>query len=61
MKNLAGQPRTPSRSGVADGAFDNDVEALLSLRQFIDFLPASNVDEASRRQAVDPVTRTRYL
>jgi propionyl-CoA carboxylase beta chain len=30
---------------VADGAFDNDVEALLQMRRFIDFLPASNRDD----------------
>ena len=29
-------------SGVADGAFENDLEALQELRRFMDFLPASN-------------------
>ena len=57
-EELGGAITHSSRSGVADGAFDNDVEALLSLRRFIDFLPASNVDEAPQRQAMDPVTRT---
>ena len=57
-EELGGATTHSSRSGVADGAFDNDVEALLSLRRFIDFLPASNVDEAPQRQAMDPVTRT---
>ena len=37
------------QSGVADLAFENDVEALLQLRRFIDFLPASNRDEAAAR------------
>ena len=57
-EELGGATTHSSRSGVADGAFDNDVEALLSLRRFIDFLPTSNVDEAPQRQAMDPVTRT---
>ena len=57
-EELGGATTHSSRSGVADGAFDNDFEALLSLRRFIDFLPASNVDEAPQRQAMDPVTRT---
>ncbi len=56
-EELGGATTHSSRSGVADGAFDNDVEALLSLRRFIDFLPASNVDEAPQRSAMDPVTR----
>ena len=56
-EELGGATTHSSRSGVADGAFDNDVEALLSLRRFIDFLPASNVDEAPQRPAMDPVTR----
>src|SRR4026209_2530062 len=31
-----------TRSGVADLAFESDIEALLELRRFVDFLPASN-------------------
>ena len=47
------------RSSVADGAFENDVEALRQVRRFIDFLPANNsagvpeiasFDEAGRRE-----------
>jgi len=57
-EELGGATTHSSRSGVADGAFDNDIDALLSLRRFIDFLPASNVDEAPQREPVDPVDRT---
>ena len=32
----------PASPGVADLAFENDVEALIELRRFVDFLPASN-------------------
>ncbi len=56
-EELGGATTHSSRSGVADGAFDNDVEALLSLRRFIDFLPASNVDDAPQREVMDPVDR----
>ena len=57
-EELGGAITHSSRSGVADGAFDNDVEALLSLRRFMDFLPASNVDDAPRREPVDAVDRS---
>ena len=57
-EELGGAITHSSRSGVADGAFDNDVEALLSLRRFMDFLPASNVDEPPRREPIDAVDRS---
>ena len=41
-EQLGGALTHSARSGVADLAFENDVEALLQLRRFIDFLPASN-------------------
>src|SRR5690606_26890406 len=34
-----------SKSGVADLAFENDVEALLMLRRFINYLPANNTEK----------------
>jgi propionyl-CoA carboxylase beta chain len=42
QEELGGAVTHATRSGVADLAFENDVEALLQLRRFIDFLPASN-------------------
>ncbi|HUH83127.1 MAG TPA: acyl-CoA carboxylase subunit beta [Stellaceae bacterium] len=42
QEELGGAITHTTRSGVADLAFENDVEALLQLRRFIDFLPASN-------------------
>jgi propionyl-CoA carboxylase beta chain len=42
---------------VADLAFENDVEALLQLRRFIDFLPASNREAPPRRPTTDPADR----
>ncbi len=41
-EDLGGAKVHTSKSSVADGAFDNDVEALLQMRRLIDFLPASN-------------------
>src|SRR5919204_378257 len=41
-EQLGGAVTHTTRSGVADNAFENDVEALLQLRRFMDFLPASN-------------------
>jgi propionyl-CoA carboxylase beta chain len=42
QEELGGAVTHTTRSGVADLAFENDVEALLQLRRFVDFLPASN-------------------
>jgi propionyl-CoA carboxylase beta chain len=43
-EELGGAITHTSKSGVADLAFENDVEALLMLRRFVNFLPASNKD-----------------
>lgn len=40
-------------SGVAHHAFENDVEALLNLREFFNFLPLSNQDPAPIRECHD--------
>jgi propionyl-CoA carboxylase beta chain len=41
-QSLGGAEVHTVKSGVADGAFDNDVEALLYMRRLINFLPANN-------------------
>ncbi|MEJ2529812.1 MAG: acyl-CoA carboxylase subunit beta, partial [Gammaproteobacteria bacterium] len=41
-EQLGGAITHTSKSSVADLAFENDVEALLMLRRFVNFLPASN-------------------
>jgi propionyl-CoA carboxylase beta chain len=41
-EELGGAVTHTTRSGVADLAFESDVEALLELRRFVDFLPGSN-------------------
>src|SRR5436305_338156 len=50
-EELGGALTHTTRSGVADLAFENDVEALFELRRFIEFLPYLNRAPAARRQA----------
>jgi propionyl-CoA carboxylase beta chain len=45
------------KSGVADGAFDNDLEALTQVRRLVDFLPSSNREKAPARQSFDDPDR----
>src|SRR5947199_4820952 len=57
QEELGGAITHTTRSGVADLAFENDVEALLELRRFVDFLPSSNRAPAPVRQSADPRDR----
>jgi propionyl-CoA carboxylase beta chain len=57
QEELGGALAHTSRSGVADLAFDNDVEALIELRRFVDFLPASNRASPPVRPTADPRER----
>jgi propionyl-CoA carboxylase beta chain len=57
---LGGAGTHTSVSGVADKAFENDAEALLSLRRFIDFLPANNREQPPTRPTPDPGDRVEY-
>ena len=41
-EELGGASVHTTKSSVADGAYDNDVECLLQMRRLIDFLPSSN-------------------
>lgn len=45
-EDLGGASVHAVKSSVADKGYDNDVEALLQMRRLIDFLPASNTEEA---------------
>ncbi len=57
QEELGGAIAHTTRSGVADLALDNDVEALLAARDFIDFLPESNRAGAPERPTHDPWDR----
>src|SRR5437588_9013186 len=54
---LGGAVTHTQKSGVADQAFENDVDALLAARDFIDFLPASNQSGVPERPTDDPWDR----
>lgn len=56
-EELGGATTHTSRSGVADLAFDNDIDALIMLRRFIGFLPANNKELAPKRVNNDPADR----
>src|SRR3954463_15139061 len=56
-EELGGAVTHTAKSGVADLAFENDVEALLQTRRFIDFLPLSNREKPPVRVTADPVSR----
>ncbi len=56
-EELGGAVTHTTRSGVADLAFENDVEALLELRRFFDFLPSSNRSGVPLRPSEDPGDR----
>ncbi|RMD62357.1 MAG: acyl-CoA carboxylase subunit beta [Alphaproteobacteria bacterium] len=56
-EELGGAITHTTRSGVADLAFENDVEALLEVRRFMGFLPASNRVPAPVRPTTDPAER----
>ena len=45
------------KSGVADGAFDNDLETLNQVRRLVDFLPLSNREKPPVRESFDEVDR----
>ena len=56
-EDLGGAVTHTGKSGVADLAFENDVEALIQLRRFVDFLPASNREKPPILPTADPFDR----
>ena len=56
-EDLGGARVHSQKSGVADGAFENDLEALTQVRRLIDFLPSSNREEAPERETFDAPLR----
>ncbi|MBT4888317.1 MAG: acyl-CoA carboxylase subunit beta [Rhodospirillales bacterium] len=56
-EELGGASTHTSKSGVADKSFENDVDALLFLRRFIDFLPSNNEEKPPVRETPDEPTR----
>jgi propionyl-CoA carboxylase beta subunit len=56
-EDLGGAATHTSKSGVAHGAFDNEVAALRAMRDFFDYLPLSNREEAPSRVSEDDADR----
>src|ERR671913_518344 len=57
QEELGGAVTHTTKSGVADVAFENDIEALLATRDFFDYLPLSNRHEVPERPCSDPWDR----
>ncbi len=57
QEELGGATTHTSKSGVADNAYDNDIEALLAARDFFDFLPENNRSEHPERPTGDDAMR----
>src|SRR5512147_2209462 len=56
-EDLGGASVHTTRSAIADGAFDNDVEALIEMRRLLTYLPLSNRDAAPAIAASDSTQR----
>ncbi len=56
-EDLGGYRVHALKSGVSDGAFDNDLIALTQVRRLIDFLPLSNREKPPTRESFDAPDR----
>ncbi len=56
-EELGGAKTHTSKSSVADGAFENDIEALSEVRRLFDFLPLNNKERAPVRPFYDSQER----
>ncbi|XP_030071781.1 propionyl-CoA carboxylase beta chain, mitochondrial isoform X2 [Microcaecilia unicolor] len=57
QEDLGGSKTHTALSGVAHRAFENDIDALLNLREFFSYLPLSNQDPAPISECYDPSDR----
>ncbi len=56
-EELGGASVHTVKSSIADGGYENDVEALLQVRRLIDFLPSSNTDDVPIIPSFDEAER----
>ena len=56
-EELGGAKTHTTKSSVADGAYENDLVALLEVRRLVDFLPLSNREKPPVRPFFDPPDR----
>jgi propionyl-CoA carboxylase beta chain len=59
-EDLGGAGAHTTKSGVADLAFENDVDALAMLRRFFNYLPLNNREKAPVRPSTDPAERVDF-
>ena len=59
QEELGGAVTHTTKSGVADVAFENDIDALLATRDFVDFLPLSNRHDCPNARARTRSTASR--
>ena len=57
QEELGGAVTHTTKTSVADLAYENDIEALLAARDFIDFMPLSNREDVPERPTADPWDR----
>ncbi len=54
QEELGGAKTHTTLSGNAAGAFENDIEALLGMRELFNYLPLNNREKAPIRKCDDP-------
>jgi propionyl-CoA carboxylase beta chain len=59
-EELGGAMTHSTKSGVCDRSFDNDVEAIMMLRRFFNYLPLSNKEKPPVRKGADAAERLDY-
>ncbi|CAO3678430.1 unnamed protein product [Rhizopus stolonifer] len=57
QEDLGGSRTHTQKSGVAQGVFENDIEALRSVRDFLTYLPLSNYAQVPQIECNDPMDR----
>ena len=60
QEELGGAVTHSTKTSVADLALENDIEALLTARDFFDFLPLNNREDAPERPTSDPWDRIEH-
>jgi propionyl-CoA carboxylase beta chain len=56
-EELGGAKVHTTKSAIADGSYENDIEALTQVRRLIDFLPLNNREGAPSRKTFDNIER----
>lgn len=57
QEQLGGAGTHTTKSGVAHGAFDNELDALAGVRELLSFIPLSNRDKLPQTPCTDPTDR----